>query len=132
HIGQLASRRRSGGGGSAAGTAAECFGHDGYSAHPAPEAIGVLRDRYPVDDAAHSVPLDPFFADLEERTFRFFWETGNPRNGLIPSRFPTPSFASISAVGFGLPAYPIGVERGYISRQAARQRVLASLRFLPG
>ena len=108
------------------------FGPGGTSATPAPEAIGVLRDRYPVDDAAHSVPLDPFFADLEERTFRFFWETGNPRNGLIPDRFPTPSFASISAVGFGLTAYPIGVERGYISRQAARQRVLATLRFFAG
>ena len=109
------------------------FGPGGNSATPAPDAIGVLRDPYPVpSDVSRSVPLDPFFADLEERTFRFFWETGNPRNGLIPDRFPTPSFASISAVGFGLTAYPIGVERGYISRQAARQRVLATLRFFAG
>ncbi len=91
-------------------------------ATPAPEALGVLRD-------PHSVALDPFFADLEERTFRFFWETGNPKNGLIPDRYPTPSFASIAAVGFGLTSYPIGVERGYISREAARARVLATLRF---
>ena len=106
------------------------FGPGGNSATPAPDAIGVLRDPYPApSDVSRSVPLDPFFADLEERTFRFFWETGNPRNGLIPDRFPTPSFASISAVGFGLTAYPIGVERGYISREAARQRVLATLRF---
>ena len=109
------------------------FGPGGNSATPAPDAIGVLRDPYPApSDVSRSVPLDPFFADLEERTFRFFWETGNPRNGLIPDRFPTPSFASISAVGFGLTAYPIGVERGYISRQAARQRVLATLRFFAG
>jgi len=73
--------------------------------------------------------LDPVVADLEERTFRFFWETANPANGLIPDRFPTPTFASIAAVGFGLTAYPIGVERSYISRAAARERVLATLRF---
>ena len=73
--------------------------------------------------------FEPFFTDLEERTFRFFWETGNPANGLIPDRYPSPSFASIAAVGFGLTAYPIGVERGYISLAAARQRVLATLRF---
>ena len=73
--------------------------------------------------------LDPVVADLEERTFRFFWETANPANGLIPDRFPTPTFASIAAVGFGLTAYPIGVERGYISRAAATERVLATLRF---
>ena len=73
--------------------------------------------------------FDPFLADLEERTFRFFWETANPKNGLIPDRYPTPSFASIAAVGFGLTAYPIGVDRGYISRGAAGKRVLSTLRF---
>jgi hypothetical protein len=77
----------------------------------------------------HSVLFDPFLSDLEERTFRFFWETANPKNGLIPDRYPTPSFASIAATGFGLTAYPIGVERGYITRAAARERVLATLRF---
>ena len=74
-------------------------------------------------------PLDPFLIELQERTFRFFWDTGNPRNGLIPDRYPTPSFSCIAAVGFGLTTYPIGVERGYVTREAARQRVLATLRF---
>jgi hypothetical protein len=74
--------------------------------------------------------LDPFFGELQERTFRFFWETGNPDNGLIPDRYPTPSYSSIAAVGFGLTTYPVGVERGYITRPQARQRVLATLRFL--
>jgi hypothetical protein len=74
-------------------------------------------------------PLDPFFDDLERRTFRFFWDTANPANGLVPDRYPTPLFASIAAVGDGLTAYPIGVERGYVSREAARERVLATLRF---
>ncbi len=67
--------------------------------------------------------------DLEERTFRFFWETTNPENGLVPDRYPSRSFSSIAAVGFGLTAYGIGVERGYVSREAARDRVLATLRF---
>ena len=74
-------------------------------------------------------PVDPVIADLEERTFRFFWETANPANGLIPDHYPTPTFASIAAVGFALTAYPIGVERGYVSRAAASERVLATLRF---
>ena len=73
--------------------------------------------------------FDPFLDDLEARTFRFFWETANPKNGLVPDRYPTPSYASIAAVGFGLTAYPIGADRGYISRAAAGERVLATLRF---
>jgi len=74
--------------------------------------------------------LDPLLNDLQERTFRFFWETGNPENGLIPDRYPTPSSSSIAAVGFALTTYSVGVERGYITREQARQRVLTTLRFL--
>jgi hypothetical protein len=88
----------------------------------APQPSGALSE-------PNSVLFDPFLTDLEERTFHFFWDTANPENGLIPDRYPTPSFASIAAVGFGLTAYPIGVERGYITRAAARQRVLITLRF---
>ena len=32
-------------------------------------------------------------------------------------------------MGFGLTSYPVGVERGYITRKQARERVLATLRF---
>ncbi len=75
------------------------------------------------------VTLSQFVPDLEARTFRFFWETANPKNGLVPDRYPTPTFASIAAVGFALTAYPIGVQRGYVSRAAAQERVLTTLRF---
>ena len=74
--------------------------------------------------------LDPFIRELQERTFRFFWETANSENGLIPDRYPTSAYSSIAAVGFGLTTYAIGVERGYITREQAQQRVLATLRFL--
>ncbi len=83
-------------------------------ANPAP-------DTPPADDAL----LD----DLERRTFDFFWRTADPATGLVPDRYPTPSFSSIAAVGFGLTALPIGVERGYLTRAAARDRVAVTLRF---
>src|SRR5258705_8157658 len=59
-------------------------GHSVTPATPAPDSIGVLRPPLPAAS-------DPFLADLEERTFRFFWETGNA---------PTPPFASIKAAAF--------------------------------
>jgi hypothetical protein len=94
----------------------------------APGQAHDLKGSTPVPGAASPV-IDAFFVELQERTFRFFWETGNPENGLIPDRYPTPSYSSIAAVGFGLTTYPIGVERGYITREQARQRVLVTLRF---
>ena len=77
--------------------------------------------------AAHA-----FLADLERRTFDFFWETTDAKTGLAPDRWPTPSFASIAAVGFALSAYPVGVARGYITRDQARERTLTTLRFFAG
>lgn len=73
--------------------------------------------------------LPAFYDDIEERTFAFFWETVNRANGLVPDRWPTPSFSSIAAVGFALTAYPYGVERGWVSRTAARDLTLTTLRF---
>lgn len=73
--------------------------------------------------------LPPLFDDIERRTFEFFWHTANPANGLVPDRYPSPSAASVAAVGFGLSAYIVGVDRGYITRAQARERTLATVRF---
>jgi hypothetical protein len=74
--------------------------------------------------------IDPgLLDDLERRTFDFFWDTSDPRTGLAPDRWPSESFASIAAVGFALTAYPIGVERGWITREQACERVWNTLKF---
>ncbi|HEX6178422.1 MAG TPA: glucoamylase family protein, partial [Thermoanaerobaculia bacterium] len=80
-----------------------------------------------VDPGKRVVP--PTIDDLQRRTFQWFWDTTNPQNGLVPDRWPTKSFSSVAAVGFGLTAYAVGVERGWVSREAARDRVLTTLRF---
>jgi hypothetical protein len=67
--------------------------------------------------------------ELEHRTFQFFWDTANPVNGLAPDHWPGQSFSSIAAVGFGLTAYGIGAERGWITRDQAVKRTLVTLRF---
>jgi len=68
--------------------------------------------------------------DVQRRTFHYFWDLADPNTLLIPDRAPTPSFSSIAAVGFGLTAYGIGVERGYVTREQAAERTLATLKSL--
>jgi hypothetical protein len=70
-----------------------------------------------------------FLDTLESRTFHYFWDLSDPRTGLTPDRYPTKSFASVAAVGFALTAYPIGIERGLITREPGGERALATLRF---
>ncbi|MBX9403388.1 hypothetical protein K4L06_18905 [Lysobacter sp. BMK333-48F3] len=74
--------------------------------------------------------LPPLFRDIEKRTFQFFWDTSNEQNGLTPDRYPSRPFASIASVGFALTAYPIGIERGWVSRTQAVDRTLTTLKFL--
>ena len=71
-----------------------------------------------------------FLDTLERRTFNWFWERSDPNTGLTPDRWPTKSFSSVAAIGFALTAYPVGVERGYVTRADAAQRSLNTLRFM--
>lgn len=73
---------------------------------------------------------DKFMDSLSFDTFSFFWELSDSVSGNIPDRWPSKSFSSIAATGFGLTSYLVGVERGYISRTQASERVLKTLRFL--
>jgi hypothetical protein len=79
---------------------------------------------------APTLDTGPLLDTVQARTFEFFWETTNADNGLAPDRWPDPPFSSVAAVGYALTAYPIGVERGYVSRARARERTLTTLKFL--
>lgn len=80
-----------------------------------------------------------FLDDLSRHSFRYFEEQTDPRTGLVRDRARTDGaphgeqqdkIASIAATGFGLTAWCIAAERGWIGKREARERVLATLRFL--
>lgn len=68
--------------------------------------------------------------DLKKRTFHYFWDLADKNNYQVPDRYPTLTFSSIAATGFGLSSYIVGVENGYVSRQQAADRVLKTLQTL--
>lgn len=76
-----------------------------------------------------SAEEEVFLDTLQARTFRWFWET-TPENGLTHDRYPSRDFSSVAAIGFALPAYGIGAERGFVTRAAAAERTLTTLRTL--
>ena len=80
--------------------------------------------------ASHPESDDAFLDRMERAAFDYFWNEANPENGLIRDRSTPDSKCSIAAVGFGLSALNIGVERGWVPRETARQRVLTTLRTL--
>jgi hypothetical protein len=67
--------------------------------------------------------------ELQRLTFNYFLKETNPENGLVPDSTRQGAPCSIAPTGFALAAYPVGVERGFITRDDAITRTLTSLRF---
>ena len=73
--------------------------------------------------------------EIEKAHFLFFWEQANPQTGLVRDRVNVRSsdsgvVASIAATGFGLTALCIAERNGYVPPSDARNRVLATMRFI--
>jgi len=83
-----------------------------------------------------SVDIDEIIEYEMKGSFDYFWEQANtdmdsPGYGLIRDRYPgSEGIASIAAVGFGLTAYLVGIEKGYITREAGMERVNHTLNTL--
>ena len=72
---------------------------------------------------------DQELSRLERDTFKYFADEINLENGLVPDNTRAGAPSSIAAVGFALTAYPIAVERKYLTRAQAVRRTLTTLRF---
>ena len=72
---------------------------------------------------------DELLDRYQRAAFDYFLENVNPENGLVADTSRPNSPASIAVVGFALSCYPIGVERGWMTREAAVKLTLAALRF---
>jgi len=80
---------------------------------------------YPKQPASNQEMLD----SLQRDAFEYFLLENNRANGLVRDKTQTDAPASIAAVGFALSAYPVGVERSWMTRAEAIERTLAAMRF---
>jgi hypothetical protein len=88
--------------------------------------------------ARFSATDEQFLEDLEQRSFRYFWDQADARTGLVPDRARTDgssldqnhqNVGSIAATGFGLTALCIASERHWVKPAEARERARNTLRF---
>lgn len=91
--------------------------------------------------SAPSTPKPPFQFDSNDQSFldevqhgafNFLWNEGNAKTGMVPDRMSKPEVVSVAGVGFQLSALPIGVERGWITREQGRERANRILTTLAG
>jgi len=67
--------------------------------------------------------------DLQRESLEYFLQERTPSHELIRDKTEKESPASISAIGFGLAALTVGVERNFVTRSEAIARTLKILRF---
>lgn len=86
---------------------------------------------YPEHPVSYNLTEDEsaILDSIQYKTFLYFINERNPAYGLVKDRSASWAPASIAAIGFALPSYAVGVERGWISREEAADITLAILRF---
>jgi len=68
---------------------------------------------------------------VQEASFRYYWEGAEPHSGLARENIPgRKNMIATGASGFGIMAIIVGVERGFISREQAVQRMKTITAFL--
>lgn len=75
---------------------------------------------------------DALLEALSRQTFRFFWEGAHPVSALARDRTlrqadPQDDLVTVGGSGFGIMALVVGVERGWITREAALARLARML-----
>jgi len=82
-----------------------------------------------------ALPDEALLDAVQRQTFRFFWEGSHPLSGLAPDRRttrqePVDDLVAIGGSGFGIMALIVAVERGWVTREAAVERLQRMLEVL--
>jgi len=84
--------------------------------------------REPLPSALAALPDDELLEVVQRQTFNFFWDASHPTSALAPdrrtAREETPNdLVAVGGSGFGIMALIVAVERGWVSRDAALDRL---------
>ncbi len=109
-----------------------CSNDDGQG----PTGLSELPDAKP--NPQPQVELtDTELLDLTQRaTFRYFWDFAHPNSGAARERYHPfdlandPNTVTMGGTGFGLMAILVGIERNYVSRAEAVERLIKIVSFL--
>ncbi|MEQ9439833.1 MAG: glucoamylase family protein [Cyclobacteriaceae bacterium] len=90
------------------------------------------------DTTSARISDDSLFNLVQYRTFQYFWDGAEPNSGMAAERIHMDGVypendqhvVTIGGSGFGVMAILVGIERGYITREAGRERLQKIADFL--
>jgi hypothetical protein len=84
----------------------------------------------PVSATTRNMTDEELLDMVQRYTFRYFWDFAHGASGMARERNTSGNTVTTGGSGFGLMAIPVGIERGFITRQQGIDRTLKILDFL--
>ena len=78
------------------------------------------------------IPDDELLTLVQQKTFDYFWSYGHPVSGLARERLGSEDTVTSGGSGFGIMTLPVAVERGFVTRAEAADRLRTIAGFLRG
>ncbi|TKJ39507.1 MAG: beta-glucosidase [Planctomycetes bacterium B3_Pla] len=93
---------------------------------------------HPVSNNSNKLSDESLLTLVQKQTFKFFWDGAEPRSGMAQERYHVngmyprndKNMVATGGSGFGLMAILVGIERNFVSRQAAVERFERIVGFL--
>lgn len=81
-------------------------------------------------DKFERISDDELLTLIQKQTFKYFWDYAHPVSGLSRERLNSGDIVTSGGSGFGIMTIPVGIERGFITREEGAGRLLAIVTFL--
>lgn len=82
------------------------------------------------NDKFSRISDDELLTLVQRQTFKYFWDFGHPISGLARERNTSGETVTSGGSGFGIMAIPVGIKRGFITREQGVERMLKITNFL--
>ena len=80
--------------------------------------------------STHALTDEELLDMVQEYTFRYFWDFAHEASGMARERNTSGNTVTSGGSGFGIMCIPVGIEKGYITRDEGAERTLKILNFL--
>ena len=85
---------------------------------------------YDPSDKFPRIPDEELLTLVQRQTFKYFWDYAHPVSGLARERLGSGETVTSGGSGFGIMCLPVAVERGFVSRAEAAERMRTITGFL--
>jgi hypothetical protein len=80
--------------------------------------------------AKRAMTDDELLTMVQRYSFRYFWDFAHPTSGMARERNTSNNTVTTGGTGFGVMAFPVAIERGFIGRSEGVKQLLKIVRFL--